>query len=96
MHCLICFSLPSLCLSPPLSPKCASELYTALKRTSFCKWLYISYNAIRKCNIWVLYGEENVQVCIKPVHFSLQVTKHNNAVLTLFSFMSLKIHKKIM
>lgn len=39
---------------------------------------------------------KNVQVCIKPIHFSLQVTKHNIAVLILFSFISLKIHKKIM
>lgn len=41
-----------------------------------------------------VWGKKNVQVCIKLIHFSLQVTKHNNAVLTLFSFMSLKIHKK--
>lgn len=36
----------------------------------------------------VLYGEEMSQVCIKPVPFSLQVTKHNNAVFILFSFTS--------
>lgn len=35
------------------------------------------------------------EVCIKPVHFSLQVTEHNNAVLVLFSFASVKIHSNV-
>lgn len=84
-HCTIC--LPSAFFPPSLlSPKCASESHSALKRTPFYKWLYISYNAIRKRNIWVLYGEKNVQVCIKPVHFSLQVMKHNNAVFNFIFF----------
>lgn len=69
-HYTIC--LPSAFFPPSLlSPKCASESHSALKRTSFYKWLYISYNAIRKCNIWVLYGEKKCPSLHKTSTFQL-------------------------